>query len=227
MPYCARKHQLEGNLVYHVMNRSNRRLEIFHEEEDYLYFKVILLRYVTKEGLIIYHYCIMPNHYHLEIELEQPERMSSIMAGVNRAYTYYYHEKYKTSGYLWQGRFKSKPIQKNKYLLNCGRYIETNPVRAKMVERAEDYSYSSARYYVTGDRDDIVAENPLYEEFGLTIEERRDNYSRFLADFEFEEREKCRRFSDFTESLGDEGFKAKLYKREGRWYPRRQGRVRN
>ena len=225
MPYYARRHQLEGNLVYHVLNRGNRRLEIFHEEEDYLYFKGIILRYVTNNGLAIYHYCIMFNHYHLEVELMDPERISSIMAGINRAYTHYYHKKYKTSGYLWQGRFKSKPIQKNSYLLSCGRYIESNPVRAKMVKKAQDYPYSSARYYVLGSSDEIITEDPLYEEFGLTAEEKRYNYDKFLSGFKEDKKEVSKEFSDFTEPLGNKDFKKKLCKKEGRWYPRRQGRV--
>ncbi len=221
MPSYARKHQLQGNFVYHLLNRGGRRL--FHEEEDYLFFKDIVLRYVIKEGLLIYHYSLIPNHYHFEVELYDTERISSIMAGINRSYTHYHHKKYKAYGYLWQGRFKSKPMQKNSYLLNCGRYIETNPVRAKMVKKAEDYAYSSAKYYVLGEKDEIVTENPLYEEFGFTAEERKNNYKTFLLNSK--EDEANTEYCNFDKPLGDKEFKSRLCKKQGRWYPRRQGRA--
>jgi len=207
------------------MNRANRRLEIFCEEEDYLSFKKILSRYVTKNGLMIYHYCIMPNHYHLEAELDSPDRLSSIMAGIDRSYTYYFHKKYETSGYLWQGRFKSKSIQKNMYLLSCGRYIETNPVRAHMVKLASEYPYSSSKHYASGIKDALIIKNPLYEEFGSTEKERQYNYREFLADH-YDDQEKINQvFSDYEQPLGDNAFKTKLCKKNGRLYPRRQGHV--
>ena len=224
MPYYARRHQIEGNLIYHVMNRANRRLEIFHEGEDYLYFKKILRRYVQKSGLMIYHYCIMPNHYHLEIELEDSMRISGIFAGINRAYTYYYHKKYGTAGYLWQGRFKAKPIQKEAHLLHCGKYIENNPVRAKMRSAADEYIHSSAKYYTQGVKDDIIIENPLYEEFGVTPREKRYNYREYLAEDNAAE---VGIFTASDQPVGDKGFMAGLIRTNGKYHPRKQGRVRN
>jgi len=228
MPSRPRKHQLEGDLVYHLWNRGNRKYEIFHEDEDYELFRSILGGYVADEGLLIYHYGLMPNHYHLEAEIENNERMSSVMGGINRSYTHYYHKKYGTSGFLWQGRFGSKPIQKSEYLLSCARYIETNSVRAKLVEKPEQYAYSSARYYALGEKDALIFEDPSYKEFGATVEEMRYNYCRFLADpKETEEEAKKYGFCDFSKPLGDKDFVAKLWSRNGRKYPRRQGRVRN
>ena len=228
MPYKPRKHQLEGGIAYHLWNRSNRRFEIFHEDEDYELFKSILGRYVLKFGLLIYHYSLMPNHYHLETEIEVVERMSSAMAGVNKSYTNYYHKKYGTCGFLWQGRFKSKPVQKNEYFLSCARYIENNPVRAKFVEKPEQYLYSSARYYVSGKPDGIITEDPLYCEFGATVEEMRHNYSEFLENSKEAKAEAQKYgFCDFDKPLGDKDFNARVCSRNGRKYPRRRGRVRN
>ena len=113
MPYYARKHQLEGNLLYHVLNRANARNKIFHDAADYDYLVAIILKYSKAKNMSIYHYCIMPNHYHLLLEIKEPELLSSAMAGINKSYSIYYHKRFKTSGYLWQGRFKSKPIQKD------------------------------------------------------------------------------------------------------------------
>lgn len=226
MPSKPRRHQLEGALVYHLMNRANRRFEIFHDEEDYACFKEILCRYVERNGFLIYHYCLMPNHYHIEAEMENIEELPRVMAGINRSYTHYYHKKYKTSGFLWQGRFKSKAVQKNEHLLSCARYIENNPVRAKLVRKAEEYLYSSARFYALGVKDGVVSECPFYREFGTTIEKMRYNYGMFLADDGGEEA-RIEKFCDFNRAFGDKEFLARLYKKNSRQYPRRQGRVKS
>ena len=225
MPYRPRRHQLENDLVYHLLNRGNRRMKVFHDEEDYERFKSILKKHVELSGMMIYHYSLMPNHYHLEAEFNRVEMLSRTMAGINRSYTHYYHKKYGTAGYLWQGRFKSKPIQKSSYLLSCAGYIETNPVRAKIVNKAEDYPHSSARFYVLGEPDGLITINPLYEEFGLEVSERRHYYSNFLKDAAGDRGNEA--YKDFDEPLGDAAFKAKLTRKNGRSYPKTRGRVRN
>lgn len=222
MPYYARRHQLEGNLLYHVLNRANARNKIFHDSADYDYFLAIVLKYSKQKRMSIYHYCIMPNHYHLLLEIKEPEALSSAMAGINRSYSVYYHKRFKTSGYLWQGRFKSKPIQKDKHMLACGRYIERNPVVCGIVSRAEDYPHSSAKYYIKGIRDILLSEDPLYQSFGKNPEERRVRYSQFLLDFDKEEEEG---YNNFDVPAGDAAFVSRLYRKQGRYLPRRQGRT--
>ena len=220
MPYYTRSHQLSGSLVYHVLNRSNSRIKIFHDSTDYEYFKCLILKYSAGKDVKIYHYCIIFNHYHLLLEIATPEELSGIMANINRLYAVYHHKKYKTNGYLWQGRFKSLPIQKNLYMLGCGRYIERNPVASKIAAKAEEYLYSSARYYVLGSPDDLVCEDPLYEEFGRSINERREEYRKFLLDFDSED-EKL--YTNFETPMGDSSFKAKLIRQSGHYMPRRRG----
>ena len=187
MPYFARTHQLKQSLLYHVYNRSINRGKIFHDDQDYMYFKGLISGYAERMALRVYHWVIMSNHYHMLIELDEPERMSSVMAGIGRSYACYHHRKYKSAGYLWQGRFKSQPIQKELYLIGCGRYIERNPVKTSMVEEVWEYPYSSAAYYILGKYDSITAESPLFENFGTSIEIRREKYKDFLLDFDAEE----------------------------------------
>lgn len=139
MPSCARKHQLESSLTYHVLNRSNGRVPIFIDAEDFEYFKDILIRYKVRYGFRLFHWAIMSNHYHLLIEIDAPELISRVMAGINKAYSYYYHKRNETSGYLWQGRFKMQPVQKEDYMIACGRYIEQNPLKAGIVKSVDDY----------------------------------------------------------------------------------------
>jgi putative transposase len=220
MPTLSRRHQLKNNIAYHVFNRGNRKLDVFHENEDYERFKSITRKYVVSKGLAIFHYSLIPNHYHLELELDCPEKISSIMAGINRSYTHYHHKKYRTAGYLWQGRFASKAVEKDSYLIRCGGYIEMNPVRANLVESPEEYRYSSSRYYVLGEPDDLVTEDPGYSHFGRTAEERQKNYLKFLI-----EMDKAKAAEELSrDAIGSKAFRNRLLRKNGRLIPRRNGK---
>ena len=220
MPRKSRRHQLQDEILYHLINRGNRRLKIFHDEDDYQVFRKILIRYKEKRELKIVHYCLMSNHYHLEVDIGNPEELSSIMAGINRSYTAHYHNKYKTSGYLWQGRFQSVAIEREEHAAGCGRYIERNPVKAKMVENAEDYKYSSARYYVKGEEDEVVTMDKEFIDFGESETGRRENYRHYLMENMEEETDLYRGNSQV---VGNKDFKNKLMRKDGRWVPARQG----
>ena len=195
-------------------------MEIFYEEEDYSHFKGILRRYVLTGKLVIFHYSLIPNRYYLEAELERSENISSIMSGINRAYTHYYHKKYKTAGYLWQGRFISKPIEKDEYLMLCGGYIEMNSVKARIVSSPEEYEHSSSRYYVLGERDDIIIEDPSYHHFGVTTEERQERYLHYLVNMDQTQAGK----ELLAEVIRSKEFRSKLCKKSGRLVPKKQGR---
>jgi len=103
----------------------------------------MLKKALKKYSVALYAYCLMPNHVHLLIEPKDVHGMSKCMHWVNRGYTAYFNAKYEKVGHLWQGRFKSKPIIKGRYLINCATYIECNPVRANLVEDPLDYQWSS------------------------------------------------------------------------------------
>lgn len=222
MPYYARKHQLQNSLIYHVYNRSNAKEKIFHSADDFRCFKEIICEYADKFKIKIYHWVIMPNHYHLLLEIAEPELISKYMAGINRAYTHHYHRNYETVGFLWQGRFKLQPVQKEKYLFACGRYIERNPVKALIVAQAEDYFYSSARFYCLGESDGITSANPEYAQFGINIGERQQAYKKFLQDFNQEDEIP---FDNLEEPKGDKEFVRRLQKIHGRYLPKRRGRL--
>lgn len=223
MPSSARRHQLTQSLVYHVFNRSNARLPIFHSESDFKHFISLLKDYSSSFKLKIYHWVIMDNHYHLLLEIEEPESISSCMAGLARAYTHYYHKAYQTSGFLWQGRFKLQPVQKERYLIACGRYIERNPVRAGVVQEVALYPYSSAEFYCLGKADEITVEDPTYRDFGCDTIMRQTKYKEFLRTFN-EEEEKL--FRNLEHPQGDMEFKRRLIKEHGRYMPQRKGKPR-
>jgi putative transposase len=221
MPSTARKHQLSQSLVFHAYNRSNNGIPIFHRENDFKYFVHLLKRYKNRFNISIYHWVIMHNHYHILFEIADPLKIPSLMAGLNRAYTHYHHPLYTTSGLLWQGRFGLQPIQKETYLIACGRYIERNPVRANLVPIAQAYPYSSASFYCNNLQDTVTTEDPLFSQFGPTPQQRNSHYARFLTNFNADE-EKL--FRNRKKAVGDDYFKRRLQRIHGRLMPRHRGK---
>ena len=141
---------LINNACYHIITRGNQRQTIFRNQSDYHNYLLRLKKYKIRYNLFIFGYCLMPNHIHIIGEINNPIHLSSFMHDLNRSYTAYFNTKYKKVGYLWQGRFKSKIVSKDRYLIDCVNYIETNPVRAKLVNSSAEYLYSSYRQRVLG-----------------------------------------------------------------------------
>jgi len=125
------------------MVRGNQKQITFIEEEDFAKYLDLLRHYKRKYGFKLYGYCLMPNHVHLILEVEDGIDLSKIMQGLNQAYTLWFNKKYEKVGHLWQGRYKSMVIQKNKYMLDCLEYVELNPIRANISKSPFDYPWSS------------------------------------------------------------------------------------
>jgi len=128
---------------YHVTARGNRKQEVFNDDFDRNKYLEILKKSKKKYEIMLYAYCLMPNHIHLLIEVEDARNMSKFMHWISRGYTAYFNVKYEKVGHLWQGRFRSRPILKGQYLINCATYIEVNPIRANMISEISQYKWSS------------------------------------------------------------------------------------
>ncbi len=141
-----------GGEVYHVINRANGRLTIFNTKEDYQLFEKLLLE--TKEliDMRILAYTIMPNHWHLVLHPKKDGDLTSFMQRVSNSHTRKVHALTKTngSGHLYQGRYKSFLVESNEYLLTLIKYVECNPVRAKLVSSCEDWQWGSAHTRLLG-----------------------------------------------------------------------------
>lgn len=166
--------------IYHVFNRGNNRRMLFEEKPDYECFMGMLKEGQARERVKIYHYCLMSNHYHLLIRSEEAEGLPRFMHWVQLGYARYYKKKHGTTGHVFEERYRSPRIAEESYYLQCGRYIERNPVKAKLVITAEDYPYSSAGYYVRGNKDPLVTENLYYQGIGKSPEERQRSYEKFV-----------------------------------------------
>ena len=145
--------------IYHVFNRGNNRRALYEECADFECFMGLLKCAQERERVVIFHYCLMTNHYHLLIRSEEAESLPKFMHWVQLGYARYYKKKHKTTGHVFEERYRSPRIPEESYYLQCGRYIERNPLKAKIVQSAEDYPYSSAKYYVAGKRDLLLTEN--------------------------------------------------------------------
>ncbi len=172
------------DLVYHVLNRGNNRQDIFLEEKDYLHYLDILKRYKEKFNFKLFAYCLMANHIHLLIRTSNQGTISDIMKAITIAHTRHYHFIYKTSGHVWQGRFKSPIVSDDEYLLTLMRYIEQNPVRAGIVDHPGRYSYSSFHYNTNPKKNNFIdkEENPVFLSLAETMQQRIKRYSDFVLE---------------------------------------------
>jgi len=138
--------EIAGGL-YHVITPGNNRRQIFNAPADYERFLSLVATQKSKLPFFLYAYCLMTNHVHLLIE-RQADTIGRIMRRILTGYSQYYNRRYRRVGHLLQGRHKSILCQSEQYLVELVRYIHLNPVRAKMVERPEEYKYCGHRAYL-------------------------------------------------------------------------------
>ena len=204
---------------HHITQRGNNKDTIFFDDEDRRFYLDVLQRYVKRYGLKIHAYCLMDNHVHV---LAVPEKETSLARGIGGTsllYTQHINRKYERSGRLWQNRFFSALVEEEPYLWAVMRYIERNPVRARIVKKAEDYPWSSARAHVLGMQDDVLS-----EESRLAGNELR-SYRAFLRKDDAETNETIRRATSTGRALGSDGFIRKLERHLGRHlFPKKGGR---
>ncbi len=135
--------------MFHALNRANARAQVFYEPEDYAAFEAILCEARERFDMRILSYCLMPNHWHLVVWPKGTGDLSRFMGWVTLTHTQRWHAHYRSAGtgHLYQGRFKSFPIQADKHFLTVCRYVERNALRANLCARAEDWLWSSV-YHV-------------------------------------------------------------------------------
>jgi len=144
---AARRPRIDLAGYHHIINRGMNRADVFNDSEDKEMFLKILCKSLKSHNAILHSYCLMDNHYHLLIETNQ-NNLSMLMRSINANYAIYFNKLKKRTGHLWQGRFKSRYISSEIYLHELLRYIEHNPLRAKITESLHEYPYTSYRQFV-------------------------------------------------------------------------------
>jgi putative transposase len=131
---------------FHCINRGVNRNTIFFDDHDYAVFRNDLIQTASKLGLSIGAFCLMPNHWHIVINCSAIETLSSLFKNLSTSHATRHHTKYKTTGYgsIYQGRYKSIPIEDEIILGTICDYVELNPVRANLVSNSDEWKWSSA-----------------------------------------------------------------------------------
>ena len=204
---------------HHITQRGNNKEKVFFDNEDKRFYLDVLKQYKNKYSMKVLAYCLMGNHVHV---LAVPEKKTSLargMGGTNLLYTQHINRKYGRSGRLWQNRFLSTTVEEEPYLWAVMRYIERNPVRAKLVKKAEDYQWSSARAHILGIKDDVLSEE------GWLNEKEIKSYREFLRKEDKEIDATIRRATSTGRPVGSEGFIKKLERILGlHLFPKKGGR---
>ena len=155
----------EGGYVYHVLNRANARLTIFEDDADYDAWERVLIDAVERTETRLLAYCLMPNHWHLVVWPREDGELSRFVGWLTLTHTQRWHAHRRSAGcgHVYQGRFKSFPIQEDDHLYTVARYVERNAARAGLVRRAERWRWGSLFRWQRGSAEDrqLLAAWPL------------------------------------------------------------------
>lgn len=197
---------------HHVIQRGHNRQAVFADAADYLYYLDSLAEFKEFFGCKVYAFCLMTNHIHLIIDPgTDVENLAKLMKRVAGRQTRFVNRQNGRTGTLWEGRFRSSPIDSDNYLLACCRYIELNPVVARMCADPSDYLWSSCRSKVELIQYPWLDLDPLYLALGASAIERRHHYRKFLAEKVAEhEQEKIRKAVLRGQLTGDAQFVAEV-----------------
>jgi putative transposase len=179
MPRIARV--VLPNYPHHVVQRGHNRQVVFAHEDDYARYLDDLRELKGIFGVKVFAFCLMTNHVHLLLAPSTAEDLGKLMKALAARMTRYRNKLEGRSGTLWESRYKSSVVQSDGYLLACSRYIELNPVRAGIVERVEDYRWSSFGLRFVEDAHAAWLDvDPCHEALGLTQDSRRQAYRAFF-----------------------------------------------
>jgi len=160
----------------HLVQRGNNRQACFQDEADYRLFLVLLKIACKRHSCDVHAYVLMTNHVHILLTPHKPEGASLVFRDLGRDYVRQFNRRHGRTGTLWEGRFKSSLVDTDKYLLACYRYIELNPIRARMVEEPADYPWSSYHANALGESSDLIVPHDLWLSLGNDDCMRRKAY---------------------------------------------------
>jgi len=164
------------DIPLHINQQGNNRAACFFADEDYRFYLHWLRLNAEDYGCAIHAYVLMTNNVHLLLTPKENGAASMFVQSVARRYVQYVNRVYRRSGTLWEGRFKASPVDAERYLLSCYRYIELDPVRAGMVEHPAEYAWSSYRHHAHGITDPLITDHPLFDVLGATPDARAAAY---------------------------------------------------
>lgn len=215
-----------SEMPVHITHRGNNRQQCFYQDCDRAFYLFHLRRQLAHAQCSLHAYCLMTNHVHLLLTPAALESCARLMKAVAQLHTQYVNRTYGRSGTLWEGRFNSCLVQSEDYLLNCYRYVERNPVAARLCAQAAEYEWSSCRANACGAVDAAITPHEEYVRLGATAESRRAAYHELIASPLSAERvDEIRRATNGNFALGNDRFKKTVSMALGRRaYPGSPGR---
>ena len=163
-------------LSVHLIHRGINRAAIFGDDADREVFLLWLQTAMAENGVSVHVITLMTNHYHAIVTPHSESALSTAMHRLGTRYVKHFNRKYDRIGTLWTGRHRAIPIGDEEYFLTCQRYIEQNPLRARLVCDSADYRWSSYRTHALTERWDWLVEHFVYTRLGKTAEERQAAY---------------------------------------------------
>ena len=149
-------------LSHHVRHRGNNGTHVFRDDDDREQYLALFAESASKYEVDVYCYCLMTTHTHAVVEAHEPDALPRMMQSLGRSYVRYFNHRHHRSGTLWEGRYRAGLIATDYHWLNCLRYVEMNPVAARMVSSPEAYRWSSYRAHANGDGNALLAPHPLF-----------------------------------------------------------------
>jgi len=198
-------------IPWHIIQRGNNRSACFFADDDYYFYLSTLDEQARKVGCLIHAYVLMTNHVHLLLTPSRENSAALLMKNLGQRYVQYINRRYRRSGTLWEGRFKSCLTQSEIYVLTCYRYIELNPVRAGMVPRPGDYEWSSYLSNGEGRKSLLLTPHSEYLSLGSDKSTRLVAYrDLFHSHVEPEEIKAIRQATNGNFALGDTRFQEEI-----------------
>jgi putative transposase len=199
------------DIPLHLIQRGNNRQTCFHTEDDFQFYLHWLHQHASNNGCQVHAYALMTNHVHLLVSANAKSSTADMMKALGQRYAQYVNRKYRRSGTLWEGRFRSCLVHSEGYLLACYRYIELNPVRAGMVARPADYRWSSYRANAHGESNPLLNPHVTYDALGTDASSRQEAYRQmFQVQLEPVLVDQIRRATNGNFALGDPLFVAQI-----------------
>lgn len=219
MPRRARMYV--AGVPYHVVQRGNNREACFYAPDDYQIYLEIMAEVLGRYDVRLHAYVLMTNHVHLLMTPQDRDGISSVTKVLGSRFAQHMNKKYRRTGTMWEGRHKASAVESETYLLKCYRYIELNPVAASMVERPEEYAWSSYCVNAYGDESRVVEPHAQYLALGASSGIRCHRYREMFAEvLSTEDLHGIRRATHYCQPLGGDRFRAQIELKTGNTFGR-------
>jgi putative transposase len=196
-------------LPHHLFQRGNNKQNVFRDLKDKRFFIEKIKREAEENSVRIGAYCLMTNHFHFLLFPDTKENFIRFVKSASQKYSQYFNRKYKRTGKVWENRYKLNIVDPEACWV-LARYVERNPIRAGLVERVEDYEYSSAAVHLCGGIDDLVTEDIL--------KGKRKEYIEFFHEKDADNKNELDRIRDVIQrqkAIGSKDFLGRLRERFG------------